>query len=123
MTRSRPSTRTTPTTNETHEHVARSTILLWFVLVGFAWLGGVIALANGTWLRTGQDHTVLVLGVSFIIGLLTFCHLSITSVLLVLPIRSIVGLCLVVQIALYVPSADCITAVDPRCARVCVGMS
>lgn len=104
MTRLRPSTRTTPTTNETHEHVARSTILLWFVLVGFAWLGGVIALANGTWQRADQATQVLVVGVSFIIGLLTFVPLEYYFRISGFAIRSIVGLCLVVQIALYVPA-------------------
>ncbi len=104
MTRTRPTNRTTPTTNETHQLVARSTILLWFVLVGFAWLGGFISLANGVWSRVDQPTQILVAGISFIIGLLTFVPLEYYFRIHGFAVRGIVGLLLVVQIVLYVPA-------------------
>ena len=104
MTRTRPTNRTTPTTNETHEPVARSTILLWFVLVGFAWLGGFVSLANGVWSRGDQPTQILVVGTSLIIGLLTFVPLEYYFRINGFAIRGMVGLLLVVQIVLYVPA-------------------
>ena len=102
MTRPRTS-RNTPTTAETHESVSRTTILLWFVLVGFTWLGALVALASGEWPRDDSAKQILVGGVALIIGLLTFIPLEYYFRVRGYAIRGIVGLILFVQIILYVP--------------------
>lgn len=86
------------------EPMSRTTMLLWFVLVGFTWLGALLLLATGTWPRDDHAKQIVVVGGTMIVGLLTFVPIEYYFRAYGLAIRGITGFVLLVQLVLYVPA-------------------
>lgn len=109
MTRTR--TKMTPTQNTanpvtivTQDGVSRTQILIWFVLVGFAWLGLGAMVFNGVWVADNRAKQIVQLGGSVIVGMLTYVPMEYYFHARGLAMRGIFGLVLAVQIVLYVPA-------------------
>lgn len=124
MTPTRTNSRNTPTTNELPTTVSRTTVLLWFVLVGFAWLVSIGVLAIGVWPRDDHAKQILVAGWSLIVGLLTFVPIEYFFRIRGVAVRGVIGLLLFVQVVLYVPApTDSILWVPDIPVYVLVGMA
>ncbi len=93
-----------PPTVATQESVSRTQILIWFVLVGFAWLGLGAMVFNGVWPVDNRAKQIVLVGVSVIIGMLTYVPMEYYFHARGLAMRGVLGLVLVVQIILYVPA-------------------
>jgi hypothetical protein len=93
-----------PVTVVTQEGVSRTQILIWFVLVGFAWLGLGAIVFNGVWLVNDRAKQLFLAGVSVIVGMLTYVPMEYYFRARGLAMRGVLGLFLAVQIILYVPT-------------------
>jgi hypothetical protein len=93
-----------PVTVTTQVDVSRTQILLWFVLVGFAWLGLGAIVFNGVWPVDDRPKQIVLVGVSVIVGMLTYVPMEYYFRARGLAMRGVLGLFLIVQIILYVPT-------------------
>lgn len=97
--------RNTPTPESVigHAEVSRTHVLVWFILVGFAWLGLGVFVFNGAWASDDRPKQMLTVGVAVIIGMLTYVPMEYYFRARGLAMRGVLGLLLIVQVVLYVP--------------------
>ncbi|NBU64234.1 MAG: hypothetical protein EBS29_07030 [Chloroflexia bacterium] len=94
----------TPTAVVAQTSVSRTQILLWFVLVGFAWLALGVMVFGGVWPVDDRPKQIFLAGLSVIIGMLTYVPMEYYFHIRGLAVRGVLGLFLAVQIMLYVPT-------------------